>query len=552
MTTNRDSLLAKLYLLCHAQVKRLIPGGVADCDGRIEKGDCILSVNSHNLSGLTKKEAAEVLKEARGSVVLVMHRLEDNQRTPSSEEVALLPKGELPTTDTEEEKVGAESTGKRIYSNIFSWVGRKVERFGKLMGETTASLSPLRAFGGSKKPSSPKNSKKFGNNSNSTCSHLHLEDECITSPENSEPNLALQENPAPYKKLEEEEQNQSSSKTSYTEVYNQSSSKTSYTEVYTSDGDPEEFRVPLNRWPVGYRSLLNLNQGFAMPLLPNKKTFDFHIMGGSGSMIHDVSTSSMIAEISASSSKEEHLSTPSSEGKNETLHAEQPTLKDTLQSLIGYSSEHYHLKRSQGFSAGGETHNKHTDSSSESDSMPIFTDYGHGKKMHVPLPWSARHYHYPRSSEDLTRNDVFVTPPYMGSKKRPYNSVNPQREVLTFRDYKSTLPRRISGSRDNLRLVELRKGTGWLGLQLKGGVHPNHMTEPLPITVGSLIKGGAAYRSGQMHEGDEIIEVNGIPMADLTLREAVDIVRQQPPGNVIFLLRESQYDHNYSCRKRLF
>lgn len=122
-------------------------------------------------------------------------------------------------------------------------------------------------------------------------------------------------------------------------------------------------------------------------------------------------------------------------------------------------------------------------------------------------------------------------------------SKNSQGEILTFTNRRSTLPRQINGSKVGVRLVELQKGTGFLGMQLEGDE-----SEDSPIIVKSVLKGGAAYKSGKIHEGDEILEVNGVSFERANLKKALKFMRKLPQGKVSLILRRGQDQ----ARRRLF
>jgi hypothetical protein len=132
-----------------------------------------------------------------------------------------------------------------------------------------------------------------------------------------------------------------------------------------------------------------------------------------------------------------------------------------------------------------------------------------------------------------------------------FNTRNSKGELLTFTDSKSTLPRKLSGSKVGVYLVELYKSIGgWLGIQLTGSKdHP----PTTPIAIRAVLKGGVAHKSGLISEKDEIIEVNGVSFEDLTLREAVQYIRDLPPGSISMIMRDHRKKRDLdSCRKRLF
>lgn len=52
----------------------MIKGSIADRDGRIKKGDRVLSINGKILKGATHKEALKIMKSPRPEVVIVISR----------------------------------------------------------------------------------------------------------------------------------------------------------------------------------------------------------------------------------------------------------------------------------------------------------------------------------------------------------------------------------------------------------------------------------------------------------------------------------------------
>lgn len=53
-------------------ISRIIPGGVADRQGGLRRGDQLISINGVNVEGGNHEEAVELLKVAQGKVVLVV------------------------------------------------------------------------------------------------------------------------------------------------------------------------------------------------------------------------------------------------------------------------------------------------------------------------------------------------------------------------------------------------------------------------------------------------------------------------------------------------
>lgn len=61
------------------------------------------------------------------------------------------------------------------------------------------------------------------------------------------------------------------------------------------------------------------------------------------------------------------------------------------------------------------------------------------------------------------------------------------------------------------------------------------------VVIGRIVCGGDAYRSGLLHEGDEIAEVNGIPMRGKDVNEVVNILEQMN-GTLTFKINIRSYN----------
>lgn len=44
------------------------------------------------------------------------------------------------------------------------------------------------------------------------------------------------------------------------------------------------------------------------------------------------------------------------------------------------------------------------------------------------------------------------------------------------------------------------------------------------VLIGRIVKGGAAEKSGLLHEGDEILEINGVDIRGKTVNEVCDLM----------------------------
>ena len=84
-----------------------------------------------------------------------------------------------------------------------------------------------------------------------------------------------------------------------------------------------------------------------------------------------------------------------------------------------------------------------------------------------------------------------------------------------------------------VKLVELHKGPGGLGINMTGGADMNN-----PFTVKVVFPGGVAAKSGDIHVGDVILMVNGRDFRRLKHDEAVQGLRDLPQGPVTLLVRD--------------
>ena len=72
-------------------ISEVVKGGAADLDGRLVQGDQIISVNGNDLRSASQEEAAPVLKNAQGRIVMVVRRLKVGNRGARSGDQSLPP-----------------------------------------------------------------------------------------------------------------------------------------------------------------------------------------------------------------------------------------------------------------------------------------------------------------------------------------------------------------------------------------------------------------------------------------------------------------------------
>lgn len=62
------------------------------------------------------------------------------------------------------------------------------------------------------------------------------------------------------------------------------------------------------------------------------------------------------------------------------------------------------------------------------------------------------------------------------------------------------------------------------------------------------MRGGAADKSGLLHEGDEVLEVNGVEMRGKTVNEVCDILATMQ-GSLTFLVLPAPTSHRNNLRR---
>ncbi|KAM7406650.1 hypothetical protein PAMP_001017 [Pampus punctatissimus] len=89
--------------------------------------------------------------------------------------------------------------------------------------------------------------------------------------------------------------------------------------------------------------------------------------------------------------------------------------------------------------------------------------------------------------------------------------------------------------------VELEKGVGGVGFTLEGGKGSIHGDRPLIIN--RIFKGGAAEQSS-LQIGDEVLQVQGISLQDMTRFEAWNMIKALPEGSITVVIKRRQGGQN--------
>lgn len=83
------------------------------------------------------------------------------------------------------------------------------------------------------------------------------------------------------------------------------------------------------------------------------------------------------------------------------------------------------------------------------------------------------------------------------------------------------------GSQDHIRIIQIEKSSEPLGATIRN--------EGEAVVIGRVVRGGAAEKSGLLHEGDEILEVNGIEMRGKSVNDVCSILGGMT-GTLTFLV----------------
>ncbi|XP_026877340.2 MAGUK p55 subfamily member 7 isoform X1 [Electrophorus electricus] len=106
--------------------------------------------------------------------------------------------------------------------------------------------------------------------------------------------------------------------------------------------------------------------------------------------------------------------------------------------------------------------------------------------------------------------------PYMESLLSVHDTVAQK----TYEPQLPPLPDDIDDDEDSVKIIRLVKSKEPLGATIKRDEHTG------AVTIARILRGGAADRSGLIHVGDELKEVNGIPVDDKQPEDIIHILAQ--------------------------
>lgn len=107
------------------------------------------------------------------------------------------------------------------------------------------------------------------------------------------------------------------------------------------------------------------------------------------------------------------------------------------------------------------------------------------------------------------------------------------------------MPDDIDDEEDSVKIIRLVKNREPLGATIKRDEQTG------AVVVARIMHGGAADRSGLIHVGDELKEVNGIPVDDKTPEEIIRILSQSQ-GAITFKIIPSVKEQNSSKEGKIF
>ncbi|XP_076633986.1 protein PALS1 isoform X1 [Colletes latitarsis] len=94
---------------------------------------------------------------------------------------------------------------------------------------------------------------------------------------------------------------------------------------------------------------------------------------------------------------------------------------------------------------------------------------------------------------------------------------------------------------DNIKIIRIEKTNEPLGATVRN--------EGDAVIIGRVVRGGAADKSGLLHEGDEVLEVNGVEMRGKSVNEVCDILAGMQ-GSLTFLVLPAPTSHRNNLSNR--
>ncbi|XP_073982492.1 MAGUK p55 family member stardust isoform X2 [Rhodnius prolixus] len=127
-------------------------------------------------------------------------------------------------------------------------------------------------------------------------------------------------------------------------------------------------------------------------------------------------------------------------------------------------------------------------------------------------------------AHDSVAREVFAVPANAGELQTP-TAMPPTDQAVAPR---SKAPTPVHDDEDsNIKIIKIEKTHEPLGATVRN--------EGDSVMIGRIVRGGAADKSGLLHEGDEVLEVNGIEMRGKSVNEVCDLLAAMT-GTLTFLI----------------
>ncbi|XP_020289459.1 MAGUK p55 subfamily member 5-A isoform X7 [Pseudomyrmex gracilis] len=95
---------------------------------------------------------------------------------------------------------------------------------------------------------------------------------------------------------------------------------------------------------------------------------------------------------------------------------------------------------------------------------------------------------------------------------------------------------------DNIKIIRIERTNEPLGATIRNN-------DENAVFIGRVVRGGAADKSGLLHEGDEVLEINGVEMRGKNVNDVCDILAGMQ-GDLTFLILPAPTNHRNNLRKK--
>ncbi|XP_035227442.1 MAGUK p55 subfamily member 5-like [Stegodyphus dumicola] len=123
-----------------------------------------------------------------------------------------------------------------------------------------------------------------------------------------------------------------------------------------------------------------------------------------------------------------------------------------------------------------------------------------------------------------------------------HDKISERQAVPTITPDEELLDRASQYTEESVKIVRIDKTNEPLGATVRN--------EGEAVVIGRIVKGGAAEKSGLLHEGDEILEVNGVEMRGKSVNDVCDILATMN-GTLTFLIIPTQQESKRSSQREV-